>query len=454
MRIEVPFANQIGESSVEQNSRETLVNMYADAQVSGRKQVMIRQRAGVVMTLANTGEKRCIERNKGVHYLVIDNKFYSFNGISLIEIGTLSTSTGRCTMIFSDNEDVMVSDGVNGYNWDGTTFSNIASPVHIGALDYQGGFGIFNEPDSGRFYITAVNNFTSIDDLDFASAESSSDNLVRVFVDHNELWLFGATSTEIWQLSGAADFPFSRLNSAQIEHGCAAAFSVAAEDNTVFWLSDDGLFYRANGYQPVIISNGPIDRLIETLTTAERATGDAFCYTNEGNKFYTITFPGKLTLQYNIKTGVWNRCETFGNPDWLIRGSAGRITDYQMTPTGIVSLKSGVSTDEGGILERRAVCPPVHSDGLQLTCHAFFLDAEMGRGAIGLPSQIMMRVARDGETFANERWRNLGPIGAYIRRAVWRNLGVGREFSFEFKMTDPVEMSIVAGYVEATGSSV
>ncbi len=39
--------------------------------------------------------------------------------------------------------------------------------------------------------------------LDFATAESSPDILLTTFVDHNELWLAGKDTIEIWQNTGA-----------------------------------------------------------------------------------------------------------------------------------------------------------------------------------------------------------------------------------------------------------
>ncbi|MGL5733300.1 MAG: hypothetical protein ACRCYS_00420, partial [Beijerinckiaceae bacterium] len=60
--LEVPFSNQEGQSSVEQNSRETLVNMFAEIEVTGRKRLIRRQRAGLKRFISNVEEKRCIEK--------------------------------------------------------------------------------------------------------------------------------------------------------------------------------------------------------------------------------------------------------------------------------------------------------------------------------------------------------------------------------------------------------
>lgn len=451
--LEVPFASQEGASSVEQNSRERLINMYASIEVSGKKRLIRRQRPGVQLVQALAGESRCIERNKGIHYIIKEGSLYSYNGSLLTKLGDIGTNTGRCTMVFNDNDQILISDGLTGYCWNGTDIVDVSTPVSIGPVAYQGGFGIFGVPYEGQFYITGINDFTSVNGLDFATAESSTDNIVRVFVDHNEIWLFGQTSTEIWQLSGGLDFPFSRFSNAQLERGCLAVYSVCADDNTVFWLGDDRVFYRADGYRPIVISNPSIDEIVEKIPADIRSKADAFVYTTFGGKFYTVRFPGYVTLQFNIKTGFWNVAKTFGKNDWEILGSAGHNVDFYLTSSGIVKLVSGLSTDEGGIISRGGVSAPIYTDGSRGAIRAFFVDVEYGRAPVNQQAKIMMRVARDGETFQNELWRDFGKIGEYTHRAVWRNIGMGRQFTFELTVTDPVEFSIISTQIMGMESS-
>jgi hypothetical protein len=233
-----------------------------------------------------------------------------------------------------------------------------------------------------------------------------------------------------------------------MERGCAAALSVAADDNTVFWLGDDYVAYRAEGYRPLRISTHPVERMIEAVSDVGKAAAEAFFYTMGGHKFYTLSFPGELTLQYNIATGFWNVAETFGKDDWQIVGSAGHNSTYQATPAGIVRLVTGLNKDEGGIMRRGGISAPLDADGRRITINSFWLDAEVGRAEIGKDANVMMRVARDGETFGNERVRSLGATGNYKRRAIWRNLGQGRRPALELYVTDDVNFSIVSTHAD------
>lgn len=443
--VEVPFALQEGNESAAQNSRETLINMYGEITTSGINKLIRRQRPGLASSYAVAGEKRCIERHKGMHYLVVDATFYSFDGTTLTSLGTLNSSTGRCTMIFNDNDQVMISDGNVAYYYNGTSLQLTTLPAGVtcGQLSYLSGFGIFNQPGTGVFWITGVNDFSSVDALDFATAESAPDNLVGTFTDHNELWLPGTATTEVWQLSGGADFPFTPYTNALIVRGCAAGLTYAAEDNTIFFLGDDLVVYRADGYRPLRVSTAPIEDAIQSLSDAAKAAAYAHLYTWRGNKFLTLTFPPELTVQFNIGTGLWNRAKTFGDEYWGVIGSAGHHSDYLLTPTGIAELAK-VNTDEGGVMQRKGVSAPGYADDRRISISEFFLNAEVGRAAQGVTPNVMLRVALDGETFANERWRTLGTIGRYAWRAVWRNLGQGRKPVLEVSATDDFELIITS----------
>ena len=91
-----------------------------------------------------------------------------------------------------------------------------------------------------------------------ARAEGAPDQLISVNVDHREAWLFGTGTTEVWYNAGTADFPLQRIQGAFNELGCAAVYSVAKLDNTLFWLGADargrGIVYQATGYRGERIS--------------------------------------------------------------------------------------------------------------------------------------------------------------------------------------------------------
>lgn len=444
--IEVPFANQEGQSSVRQNSQERLINMHCLIEISGRSKLVRRQRMSVEQVRAQAGEKRCIEKNGGVYYLVVGAVFASWDGVNYSELATLNTSFGRCTMVFDDNGDVLISDGTTAYHWDGAALTQPDTQGNIGPLAFLGGFAVGNTPGTGQFKWSAVNDMQTWDGLDFATAEGKTDDLVRVYAAQNELWLFGGETTEIWPLTGGADSPFAY--NAAMQRGCGAALSVVAEDNSLFWLGNDWIIYRADGFRPMAVSNPSVQEAINGVPEASRALCEAFSYTDGFNKFINFNFPGYLTLQYNVATQFWNIARTFGQDDWDILASQYSQCDRYLTSTGIARLVRGINTDNGGIFARGGISPQLAAGLDRVALQAFILDCEVGRAAIGIDPLVMLRVARNGEGFGNERWRSIGQQGDYIRRVVWRGLGNGRRMTIELMFTDDAEFSIMGGRAE------
>lgn len=446
-KIDLPFAAQDGKTGLTQNSRETLLNMYSEViQHGGKSKLVRRQRPGLRVVEGFPTLKRGIAKFTHGHYIVARNRAYRWDGSSLVQIGTLNTNVGNVTIISDENDNVLFSDGETAYHYAQASgqWTLPVTPSDVGTLAFIGGYGVYNEPGTGRWYYSDINDLTTWNALNFFTAEGDADYLVRVFVDKNELLFFGTDTLEFWRLVGGDDV--FRYNT-YAQRGCLAAFSVAAEDNSVFWLANDKTVCRIDGYRPAIISNPVISEWVEAAPNPEEAR--AFIYTFRGHKFYVLTFPGYGSRQFDISNGIWSTARTWDEDEWTIMGGHGRAVDYYLTPSAIVSLDGTVNTDEGGILERGSVSAPIYFGGDRFTIPEVFLDVEVGRVAEGSDEpQLMIQCSKDGETFGTIRHRGLGDTGNYRRRVVARNFGQAREASFKITVTDDVNFAFMTGPTE------
>jgi hypothetical protein len=444
--IEVPFASQVAGSDSPVNSQELLVNLYPEIETSNGKKKLLRiQRPGLAQTIDIDGEARGIARFSGVYYAVFGTKLYRLASASATHIGTLSSSTGPVTFAKNTTQ-VAVADGASMYVWDGTSTTTVSPPAgasRIGTLGFLNGRGIFDSGE-GRFFATATEDFTSIDELDFATAESASDDIIRLFVDHREIWLFGPESIEVWYDQGGASFPFVRQTNVALERGCLAKNSVAANDNSIFWLGDDKVVYRAEAYRPVRISTHPVERLIKAVQTPENAEANFIEWS--GHKWYHIRFPGELSLVYDVATGSWWQPRSWGSNDWTIRGNPKGADTYVVAPGGVFQLDEDALTDDGTLIERVAISPPIHADGERFNMYALWVDMDVGTAASGVAPKVMLDWSDDGRTWSNEHWRSAGLIGEYQRRVTWRNLGQSRSRTFRLRMTDNVRTKIIGAH--------
>src|ERR1019366_2754526 len=92
---------------------------------------------------------------------------------------------------------------------------------------FSDGYFLINRPNTGQFWVSASYNGLTWPGLNWATAESNPDLLVRVFQDHGQIYLFGAISGEVWVDSGALNFPYSRLSQSTFQWGIAARWSLA-----------------------------------------------------------------------------------------------------------------------------------------------------------------------------------------------------------------------------------
>jgi len=303
-----------------------MVNLFAEAipEGSGGKEAGFLLRCPGLRLLATVGDGpiRGLWVTNGVAYVVSGSEFYSLTtNYTATLIGSV-TGTGPVSMADNGTQLFIACNPVSFiYNTSTAVFGQITDADFPGAgsVGYLDGYFVFNEPDSQKFWVTSLLDGTSIDPLDFASAEGYPDNVIALIVDHREVFLFGNNSVEVWYDAGTPDFPLARIQGAFMEVGCAAAYSVAKLDNSVFWLGSDargrGIVYRANGYTPARISTNAVEYAIQSYGNITDAI--AYTYQQDGHPFYVLIFPSaQATWVYDVSTQLWHERAGFENGDF------------------------------------------------------------------------------------------------------------------------------------------
>jgi hypothetical protein len=454
-----------------------LVNLFPEATADGGKTAGFFNRTPGLkfQQTIGTGPIRALwahQTNGSDFYVVSGTEFYKVTGLTATPT-LLGTVTGTGPVSIADNgTQIFLACNPDGFIYNEVTnvFAKITDPDFAGAVTvgYLDGYFVFNEPNSQKVWVTELLDGSSVDPLDFASAEGSPDGLVAINVDHREAWLFGTDSIEVWYDAGLADFPLTRIQGAFNEIGCVAAFSIAKLDNALFWLGTDargqGIVYRANGYTGVRVSTHAIEYAIAQYGNLADAV--AYTYQQEGHAFYVLTFPtGDATWVYDVSTQAWHE-----RAGW--NTSLGEFTRHRSncqcnfggnTVVGdyengnIYTLDLEVYSDNGGIQKwlRSWRALPTGANNLKRTAqHSLQLDCESGTGLVtgqGSDPEIMLRFSDDGgHTWSNEHLSKMGKIGEYYRRVFWRRLGMTlklRDRVYEISQTDPVKAVIMGAEV-------
>ncbi len=446
-------------------SAQQIVNLYAEAAPKDAKSPVVLYGApGIKAFAASVGDGpiRDCHDFAGTLFTVSGNTVYSVDSAgTATSIGTINTSTGPVSMSHNQatTAELIIVDGTDGWLYDATNgLVEITDTDFFAAdvVDFQDQYFILVRKDTGQFFLSNLNAGATYTATDIANAEGDPDNLISLISNHRELWLFGKNTTEVWYNSGASDFPFNRFEGAFLERGCAAAFSVAEDFNTVFWLAEDQIVYRAVGYTPERISHHGIEEAIRKYNTISDA--EAFIYTMGGHKFYVLTFPTeKATWVYDITTGLWHERESFGLGRW--RASCyvniyGKhlVGDFQDGKIGELDLDT--YDEYGSTMQGIATGPPVYDDRQRIFHRRFELDVEAGVGLTsgqGSDPQVWLEWSDDGgHTFsARKSFRSMGKIGVYGQRLRWLCLGQARQRIYKLTTSDPVKRSFVAAHLDA-----
>ena len=412
-------------------------------------------------------------------------------------IGTVA-GTGPVSMADNGTQLFIAANGPS-YIYNNTTggFGAIIDPDFPGAVTvcYLDGYFVFNEPNSQKLWVTTLLDGTSIDPLEFASTEGSPDGLVAVTSNFREVWAFGTNSIEVWFDSGATDFPLQRIQGAFNELGCAAPYSIAKMDNSLFWLGRDrrgqGIVYRANGYAGVRISTHAVEWQIQQY--ADLSDAIAYTYQQDGHSFYVLIFPSaNTTWVYDAATQAWHEragfvdgaftrhrsnCQmafnnkivvgdfengkiyAFDLDDYSDNGNIQKwLRSWRALPTGQNNLKrttqhmmqldceSGVGLN-GFVIPETIYLETELGDYLIAENNDFLIADQETVATQGADPQVMLRWSDDGgHTWSSEHWASMGKIGQYYKRVIWRRLGMTvklRDRVYEVSATDPVKIAIM-----------
>jgi hypothetical protein len=342
---------------------------------------------------------------------------------------------------------VILRDNGTAYNYDGTDVSEITDNdlPSVGDTTYQDGYLVYSEKGTDQWYVSNLFDPETVDPLDFATAESAGDRIVGLISDRQELFIFGVRTLEVWYNAGS-DFPFARRQ--VVNRGCLARDSIVDFDNSIIWLGDDGVVYRAAGYSPQRISTHAVEYAISQDVAPESAR--AFEYTQEGHKFYCLQLSDE-TWVYDAATGLWHERQSYQDKPWRIDGTVeayGKTLAFASDAGKLYELDLDTYTEDGETIRRIAQTPPIHADRRRAFMPRFEAEIEVGVGlSVGQGSdpQAMLRWSDDGgKTFSNQLWRDMGEIGEYRQRVVWHRLGSFRQRTMQLVISDPVKVAITA----------
>jgi hypothetical protein len=478
-KIALPIAGGFYQSSSLPISAQQCINWYPNiVQAPALSQETLFGCPGLSQ-LVTTGE--ISQQNRGVHvkngifYFVNADKLYRLNDdgggtFSYTSLGIV-TGSGKVSMADNGTQLMILDPGGDGfiYNEDaGTPFQQILSAGFTANGDPQivvfiDGYFVCTT-DSKKFISSAPNDGLSWDALDAGTAEADPDIIRSAFVFQNQLFILGSETVEVFENVGGTGFPFQRIGGFIIPKGISSPFGITATTNSFVFIgagtNESAAIWGFTGNGVEKISTTAIDSVLSKLSDSELAQVTAVSYADSGAYFSGFALPN-TNFFYDSISGRWHERRSFsGGQTQRWRGgfmaqAYGRVIVGDILDGRIGELDMSVYSEYGNTIFRRIRLQPLFNLGNAIFASSMELTMESGVGDLEvIEPKIRMRHSDDAKKWSNELKRNIGRMGEYAKRAIWRRLGrIPRFRIFEFTMTDPVKPVIIKLELKLKGSS-
>lgn len=399
--------------------------------------------------------------NEGVSRGVVEfnGLLYRILGTSLFEVSSTGIHTYKGTVLGADRcifsklgDDLIIVTSGQVYIFR-SSLNQIAdidleSPSSATHLNNA----VIFDGEDGRFVVSAIGDASDIPALNYATAESDVDDLVRVYAFEEQLYLFGTRTIERWWNSGVGSPPYDRIQGGILQKGLAALYSVADNGEYMFFLGDDFNVYSLRGGQLQKISTLALAYEFDSYTHLSEASG--WCMNLRGDWYYVLSFPtDNKTWVYKIGLG-WFEWSSGIEGGRNIASSHVFVYNKHIVDAedgNLYELNFDTYTENADPIIRLRDSAPLHGgalrkEGKRLTMNRLELIMEVGVGILegqGSDPEIMLQFSDDGgKTFSAETRGKIGQLGSYLWRVEWHCLGSFYSRIIRIKMSDPVFLSI------------
>lgn len=423
-----------------------VINMFLEEAPTEEAQVVMQSRPGLSDRGANMGNGPVRQLFRAD--LVVGTALYGVSGTSLYrEATSLGTIDGDGPVSMAGYENFLFTTaGQSLWGYNGSTLSQIAFPdgAEVSKIIVGASRLVAIRKDTGRFYWSQPLGST-IDALNFATAESAPDRALDLLFIDNILIIFGAETVEFWPATADNDSPFSPLQGRVIERGIRGTGCAAQFGSAYAWVTNHNQICLND--ENTVISNPGLEEKIAASVECR-----LFRFFIFGAEFLALRIDGETQVWRN---GRWSEFQSYGYDNWVPQcwadGVFGSSVDGRTLEWG-----EG-HQDLGGVLERRIRAGlPINSGGttinnLIVRCNVG--DSPFLSGPYEYP-KVEMRTSRNaGKTWAAWRTKTLGRKGDYRARPEWRALGMASYPAFfaEIRVTDPTDWRLSAILVNEPG---
>lgn len=279
--MRIPLGTSDYSRSIAETPAITLRNRYFESDPTNQKdQIALLSRPAMrKWKVVGDGPIRAIYSQPGAFdeqlFVISREEIYSIDQDETESLlGTLGSTSGAVSMAATDYpHKLFIADGLGLKLWDGATLTSVTVPDGDGivSVGFLAQFVIcvvaqgFDK--NGRFYWIEPGD-TTIDPLNFATAERSPDPVWSVLVVGDQFWLPGTSTNEVWYPTGDGAAPFLRQQGRLFDKGIWEGTAIQIKDS-VMAVGTDGTVYRIDS-EPVVVSTPGVTQRLREAINAQR----------------------------------------------------------------------------------------------------------------------------------------------------------------------------------------
>lgn len=343
---------------------------------------------------------------------------------------------GDVTMTYGFDYLAVASAG-NLFLYDGSTLQQVTDPDLGTVLDVIWVDGYFMTTDGEFLVVTELNDPFAVSTTKYGSSEVDPDPIVAVTKFQNEVYAVNRYTIEAFQNVGGENFPFQRVDGAQVHKGALGTHCVA--------LMDAGLAVLGSGKNEGIsvwlclngsaskLATAEIDELLENYTEQDLSGAylevrmwrghetlmihlpdRCLCYdvaasaVLQQSVWYTLTSSTLGFARYRAKHHVWAyNMWTVGDPK---SGKLGYVDD-------------SIATHWGEKTRWEFATKMLYNEARGALIHELELVGLFGQTPLEGEPRISTEYSQDGETWSQPHWVKIGVQGQRNWRARWLSQG-------------------------------
>ena len=455
--IELPLVGPTSQNRAKQFSSAFTKNFYIEVTESG--DTILHPFLGTKIF----SDKVTSGPDRGSH--VLKGQLYTVTG-SILELikedgsrTNLGTIAGLMRCVFADDgQDLMITAGGKVYKFDTSlneqTDVDFENPHTVAYLNSRFIF----DGNLNRFGVSEVLDGGNIDALNYGSADSAPDDIVRAYAFDQKLYLYCERTIEPHYNTDTGNPPYQRIDTGIMQKGLRAIYSVSNTDLFMYFVGDDRQVYQLKGSSVQHISTPALDHEIQGFNKTEDAVG--FCFTMQGQDWYFLTFPSaNVTFLYSETTNLWVKLSFGVNNDRHIAGSYqfayGKhlVTDH--ADGTVYEWDIDTYTDDSQVIQRQRILPVISGErikapGQRLQMSRIELLMERGVGNTDQSDPVVMvDVSMDGgRSWENIKYLNVGQAGEFLTKVEYYHVESFYEATVRITTSDPNFFSIRAAAID------